>query len=105
MFSARATATVEPAGNRSPRPNEEDVMADPVDLVLDAVTAEDRERCRVAAARVREVHPGAVGALVERELRAYADFGYRFDADRMLPLLAADVLDGAARAGSTRAPS
>lgn len=61
--------------------------------------AEDRARCRVAAARVREVHPGAVGRLVERELRAYADFAYRFEVDRMLPLLAADVLAVAARAG------
>jgi hypothetical protein len=80
-------------------------MADPVELVLEAVTADDRERCRVAAARFRELHPGAVGALVERELRAYADFAYRFDVDRMLPLIAADVLDVVGRAGSTRAPS
>lgn len=70
-----------------------------------AVTAEDRERCRAAAARAREVYLGATGALVERELRAYADFGYRFDADPLLPLLAADVLAAATATRSRGASS
>jgi hypothetical protein len=33
------------------------------------------------------VHPGPVGELVERELRADAEFGCRLDADRTVPLI------------------
>lgn len=69
-----------------------------------SLAAEDRERCRAAVAWAREVHPGAIGHLVERELRAYADLGYRFDAERLVPLLAEDVLATAARSKNPVSP-
>ncbi len=49
-------------------------------------------RYRAAAAHARRVYPGPVGELVARELAAYADFGYRFTADALIPQLATQVL-------------
>lgn len=40
----------------------------------------------------RRLYPGPVGELVYRELTAYAEFGYRFDCDGLIPRLAAAVL-------------
>ncbi|WP_269071344.1 hypothetical protein [Actinomycetospora endophytica] len=36
-----------------------------------------------------------MGELVERELKAWADFGYRFDGDRLIPRLADEILEAA----------
>lgn len=47
---------------------------------------------RAAARHARRVFPGPVGELVHRELCAYAEFGYRFDTDGLIPRLAAAVL-------------
>lgn len=51
-----------------------------------------RSRCRQAACHARRVYPGPLGELVFRELSAYAEFGYRFDSDGLIPRLAAAVL-------------
>jgi hypothetical protein len=48
---------------------------------------------RAAAARAVHVHPGPVGELLARELRAYAEFGHRFGVDGLLDRLAADLQD------------
>lgn len=50
-----------------------------------------KTRLRGAAFRARKVHPGAVGLLVERELLAVAEFGYRM-ANGSLPLAVADEI-------------
>jgi len=55
-------------------------------------SAHERSRVRAAALHARRVHPGPVGELLQRELDAYADFGYRFDTDRLVPRLAEEVL-------------
>lgn len=49
-------------------------------------------RYRAAAGHARRVYPGPLGELVSRELSAYAEFGYRFDDDGLIPRLAAAVL-------------
>ncbi|WP_250556384.1 hypothetical protein [Pseudonocardia lacus] len=55
-------------------------------------TAHERSRVRAAAFHARRVHPGPVGALLQRELSAYAEFGYRFDTDRLVPRLVDEIL-------------
>jgi hypothetical protein len=52
----------------------------------------EKQRYRAAALRARRMYPGPVGELINRELRDYADFGYRFDADGLLPRLMAAVM-------------
>lgn len=46
-----------------------------------------------AADRARHLYPGSLGELAERELTAYADFGYRGAAgDSLIARLAAEIL-------------
>jgi hypothetical protein len=52
----------------------------------------ERSRMRAAALHARRLYPGRLGELVYRELIAYADFGYRFATDAMIPHLAAEIL-------------
>jgi hypothetical protein len=52
----------------------------------------ERSRMRAAALHARRLYPGGLGELVYRELVAYADFGYRFTADALIPRLAAEIL-------------
>jgi hypothetical protein len=52
----------------------------------------ERSRIRAAALHARRLYPGGVGQLVHRELCAYADFGYRFSNDALIPRLAAEIL-------------
>lgn len=52
----------------------------------------EKGRYRAAAGHARRVIPGPVGELVDRELRAYAEFGYLFGDDALIPRLAAAVL-------------
>jgi hypothetical protein len=52
----------------------------------------ERSRYRAAADYARLRYPGAVGELIHRELRAYAEFGHRFARDALVPRLAADIL-------------
>ena len=48
--------------------------------------------CRAAGLHARRLYPGPLGELVFRELTAYADFGYQFAADALIPRLAAEIL-------------
>jgi hypothetical protein len=52
----------------------------------------ERSRMRAAALHARRLYPGGLGELVYRELVAYADFGYQFAADALIPRLAAEIL-------------
>jgi hypothetical protein len=52
----------------------------------------ERSRYRAAAVHARRVYPGPLGELVWRELNAYAEFGYRFTRDPLIPRLAAEIL-------------
>ena len=54
--------------------------------------AHERSRVRAAALHARRVYPGRVGELLQRELTAYADFGYRFDTGALLPRLVEEIL-------------
>lgn len=58
----------------------------------DEMQLHERSRFRAAALQARRLYPGPLGELVFRELNAYADFGYRFSNDGLIPRLAATVL-------------
>jgi hypothetical protein len=65
----------------------------------DPFSAHERSRVRAAAHHARRLYPGPLGALIHRELVAYAEFGYRFAVDALVPrlvteILAAPVTDG-----------
>ena len=49
-------------------------------------------RLRTAAEHARRVVPGPLGEIAARELRAYADMGFRGAADALVPQLARQVL-------------
>jgi hypothetical protein len=49
-------------------------------------------RYRAAALRARRDYPGPLGELLQRELTAYADFGYRLSSDSLIDRLAAQIL-------------
>jgi hypothetical protein len=57
-----------------------------------ALPPHDRSRVRAAALHARRLYPGPLGELVHRELTAYADFGYQFSGDALIPRLAAEIL-------------
>jgi hypothetical protein len=57
-----------------------------------ALEVHERSRVRAAALQARRLYPGGLGELADRELVAYADFGYRFAADALIPRLAAEIL-------------
>jgi len=63
------------------------IRGDAVELQL-----HEQSRYRAAALHARRVLPGPLGELVYRELNAYADFGYRFATDGLIPRLAAEIL-------------
>lgn len=52
----------------------------------------EASRLRAAALHARRMIPGPLGELVHRELTAYADFGYRFAADSLVPRIATEIL-------------
>lgn len=56
------------------------------------IAAHERSRLRAAALHARRVLPGGLGELVQRELTSYADFGWRFSTDALIPRLAAEIL-------------
>jgi hypothetical protein len=56
------------------------------------LAAHERRRLQAAALHARRVLPGRVGELVQRELTSYAEFGWRFSADALIPRLAAEIL-------------
>jgi hypothetical protein len=51
----------------------------------------EKARYRAAAVLARRIYPGPLGELVHRELTAYAEFGYRFSDDGLIPQLAAAI--------------
>lgn len=57
-----------------------------------AAQRRESARYRAAARHARQLYPGPVGELVFRELSAYADFGFRFAGDGLIPRLVATVL-------------
>ena len=67
----------------------------PVDGTAPPFEPGERARIRAAALRARALHPGALGELAHRELIAYAEFGYRFAGDPLVPRLAAEILAAA----------
>jgi len=52
----------------------------------------ERSQMRAAGLHARRLYPGPLGELVFRELTAYADFGYQFAGDALIPRLAAEIL-------------
>ena len=60
---------------------------------------------RAAAMRALQVHPGPVGELLARELRAYADFGHRFGMDGLLHRIATEIMASAEPAPASRPPA
>lgn len=57
-----------------------------------AMPMDELSRYRTAAVHARSLHPGPLGELAFRELTAYAEFGYRFSNDGLIPRLAEAVL-------------
>jgi hypothetical protein len=70
------------------------IQSGPGTMPGNAVTlaAHERTRIRTAARHARTVYPGDLGELVARELNAYAEFGYRFSTDALVPRLATHIL-------------
>ena len=64
----------------------------PPDRTSGRITARDLARVRRAAMVASSILPGAIGEILARELRAYADFGYRFGADSLLDQATAELL-------------
>ena len=64
----------------------------PVSGDAEQFQAHERSRVRAAAHHARRVYPGPLGELAHRELSAYAEFGYRFAADALIPRLVAEIL-------------
>lgn len=63
--------------------------------------ADERARLRAAALHARRIYPPELGELACRELTAYADFGFRFESDSLIPRLATAILATAAPAADT----
>ena len=55
-----------------------------------------------AAEHALRAYPGALGELVHRELRAFADFGYRLAGDGLIARLAAEVLSAVRESETAR---
>ena len=53
---------------------------------------ESRARLRSAAHRVTRIYPGPVGELLERELRTWEEFGFRFGSAGLMAALVDHVL-------------
>lgn len=64
----------------------------------------DRERLIAAACRAEAVYPGAAGELINREIRAVVDFGYRFTGtDTLVTRVAEQIFAAASARGPARA--
>lgn len=64
----------------------------PITGDADRLSMQEFVRFRAAALHARRTYPGPLGELVARELTAYAEFGYRFAADALIPRLATEIL-------------
>ncbi|MDN5931423.1 MAG: hypothetical protein L0I24_10235 [Pseudonocardia sp.] len=69
----------------------------------DRLPMHETSRLRAAALHARRTIPGPIGELVHRELTAYADFGYRFTVDALIPRIATEILAVRTRAGTDAA--
>lgn len=65
----------------------------------------DRARLDRAARRALQTYPGVVGEFLHREIRAYLDFGYRFDGQGPVLRLADAVSDSDPRADGPDRPT
>lgn len=74
-------------------------VSNPPELRGDAAHLQfhEKSRYRAAAFHARRVYPGALGELIDRELRGYADFGYQLADDGLPARLAAQILAMPAR--------
>lgn len=61
-------------------------------MIAHTLDQESRARLRSAAHRATRVYPGPVGELLERELRTWAEFGFRFGSAGLLTALVDHVL-------------
>jgi hypothetical protein len=62
------------------------VLADPA-VMLEAMGHLERGRLRAAALRARRVYPGPVGELVNLELNAWSEWGYRLGSRKRVMVL------------------
>jgi hypothetical protein len=69
----------------------------------EALPVHEKSQLRAAARHARLALPGPIGELVSREITAYAEFGYRFGTDALVPRLAVQVLAMPTAAGQGRA--
>jgi hypothetical protein len=76
---------------------------EPIRGDADRLPLHESSRLRAAALHARRTIPGPLGELVHRELIAYAEFGYRFGADALIPRLADAMLAIRTPAGSDAA--
>ena len=54
---------------------------------LEDLNVHEKRRIQEAAGYARRLHPGPLGELAAREILAYAEFGYRFKQDALIPQL------------------
>lgn len=64
----------------------------PIHRDVEKLHLHEAARLRAAAVHALRVYPGPLGELVARELTAYAEFGYRFATDALIPRLATAIL-------------
>ncbi len=63
-----------------------------MDRTIGKLEQHELGRIRAAAVHATKVHPGPTGEVLARELRAHADFGYRFSSDTLIARLIAEIL-------------
>lgn len=69
-----------------------DVAADPGRPSPPALPPHERAHLEAAAEHATRVYPGPVGELLARELRAHAEFGYRFGRGGLISRVARRLL-------------
>ena len=94
MLSRSRTATMDVFDDRADTGGDEDMETD------DGLDGVERRTYLDAADLALRAYPGALGELVRRELRAFAEFGYRLAGDGLIARLAVEVLS-AVREGDT----
>lgn len=66
-----------------------------------ALAPHEQSRIRAAQFRAKRLYPGPVGELIDRELGAWADFGYKFDKSGMAARLVDHILKSPLPVGGT----
>lgn len=64
-----------------------------------ALAPHEQSRIRAARFRAKRLYPGPVGELIDRELGAWADFGFRLDKSGMAARLVDHILKSPLPAG------